>query len=167
MKSLVLSAVILTSIVVPAYAKNTRPLFVIERSTNKNVVQYDAQLTREGSLDPKEPVIAYWVMLANGGHREELTPLEKHLAYGFTIVPDPSGRGYELILAGDKERGIRVSQESGKVTAETMIAGRPALLEKLYIDFTDGFGLPKPNYIELFGRDPKSADNRYEKIVPK
>lgn len=167
MKSLVLSAVILTSIVVPAYAKNSRPLFVIERSTNKNVVQYDAQLTREGSLDPKEPVVAYWVMLANGGHREELTFLERQLGYGFTIQPDPSGRGYQMILAGDKERGIRVSQESGKVTAETMIAGRPALLEKLYIDLTDGFGLPKPNYIELFGRDPKSGDDRYEKIVPK
>lgn len=167
MKRLVLSAVILTSIVIPAYAKNTQPLFVIERSTNKNVVHYDAQLTRDGSLDPKEPVIAYWVMLANGGHREELTPFERRMAYGFTIQPDSSGRGYQMVLAGDKDREIKVSQERGKVTAETMIAGRPAHLQKMYIDFSDGLGLPKPNYIELFGRDPKSGDERYEKIVPR
>lgn len=167
MKRLVLSAVILTGIVIPAYAKNAQPLFVIERSTNKNVVHYDAQLTQDGSLDPKEPVIAYWVMLANGGHREELTPLERRMAYGFTIQPDPTGRGYQMVLAGDTDREIRVSREKGKVAAETMIAGRLAFLKKMYVDFTEVFGVPRLNYIELFGHDPTSGDDRYEKIVPK
>lgn len=167
MKRLVLSAAILLSIVVSAYARNTRPLFVIERSGNKNMVQYEAQLTGEGSLDPREPVIAYWVMLANGGHREELTLLERHLAYGFTIQPDPSGRGYRMVLAGDKEREIRVYQERNKVTAEMTIAGRPAILRKLYVNSDDGGVLPSVKYIELFGRDLKSGDERYEKLVPK
>ena len=167
MQRLVLSAAILLSIVVPAYARNTRPLFVIERSANKNMVQYEAQLTGEGSLDPKEPVIAYWVMLANGGHREELTFVEKQLAYGFTIQPDPSGRGYRMVLAGDKEREIRVYQEKDKVTAEMMIAGRPAILKKLLVNSDDGGILPSVNYIELFGRDLKSGEERYEKVLPK
>jgi hypothetical protein len=167
MQRLVLSAAILLSIVVPAYARNTRPLFVIERSANKNMVQYEAQLTGEGSLDPKEPVIAYWVMLANGGHREELTFVEKQLAYGFTIQPDPSGRGYRMVLAGDKEREIRVYQEKDKVTAEMMIAGRPAILRKLLVNSDDGGILPSVNYIELFGRDLKSGEERYEKVLPK
>jgi hypothetical protein len=74
-----------------------------------------------------------------------------------------------MVLAGDKDREMEiwVSQERGKVTAETIIAGRPWLLEKLYIDFADRFGLPKANHIELFGRDPKTGDDRYEKIMPK
>ncbi len=167
MKNLVLSAVILTSIAVPAYAKNTWPLFVIERNVNKNVVHYDAQLTRDGTLDPKEPVIAYWVMLANGGHREELTFLERQLAYGFTIQPDPSGRGYRMAMVAGREREITVYQKGDQVAAEIMIAGRLALLQKVHINFTEGFALPTVNYIELFGRNPTSGEDLYEKILPK
>jgi hypothetical protein len=167
MKSLVLSAVILASIVIPAYALDTRPLFVIERNVSKNVVHYDAQLTRDGTLDPKEPVIAYWVMLANGGHREELTFLEKQLGFGFTIQPDPSGRGYRMALAADREREITVSQKGDQVAAEIMISGRLALLRKVHVNLTEGFALPTVNSIELFGRDLTSGDERYEKIVMK
>jgi len=43
----------------PAQTK-TSPLFIIERNKNANVVHYDARLTADGKLDPKEPVIAYW-----------------------------------------------------------------------------------------------------------
>ena len=40
-------------------------------------MHYEARLTADGKLDPKEPVIAYWVMRAEDGHREELTWMEK------------------------------------------------------------------------------------------
>ncbi len=158
---------ILTSIVIPAYAQDTRPLFVIERNVSKNVVHYDAQLTPDGMLDPKEPVIAYWVMLANGGHREELTLLERLLGYGFTIQPDPNGRGLRMALAADREREITVSQKGDQVVAEIMISGRPALLRKVHVNLTEGFALPKVNYIELFGRNPTSGEYLYEKFVPR
>ena len=55
----------------------TSPLFIIERSKNANVVHYDARLTADGKLDPKEPVIAYWVLLAGNGRREKLSWIEK------------------------------------------------------------------------------------------
>jgi Domain of unknown function (DUF4833) len=53
------------------------PLFVIERSTNANVVYYDARVTKSGKLNAEEPVVAYWIMLAGNGRREELNPIEK------------------------------------------------------------------------------------------
>jgi hypothetical protein len=75
----------------PAAAQTrTSPLFTIERSKNANVVHYDARLTADGELDPKEPVIAYWIRLAEDGRREELSWIEKKKAYGFTIKPDRS-----------------------------------------------------------------------------
>ncbi len=40
------------------------PLFVIERSTNANMVHYESHLTAEGRFDSKEPVGAYWIMAA-------------------------------------------------------------------------------------------------------
>ena len=110
MKRLLLAAVILSGVVVPASAQDTQQLFVIERSANMNVVHYVAQLTKDGALDPKAPVIAYWIMLANGGHREDLNLVEKQLAYGFTIRPDPSGRFYRMALAADTELEIKIGR---------------------------------------------------------
>ena len=50
----------------PRPRSKTSPLFIIERNKNANVVHYDARLTADGKLDPKEPVIAYWVMRCRG-----------------------------------------------------------------------------------------------------
>ena len=84
---------VLALLAAPAAAQiKTSPLFIIERSKNANVVHYDARLTADGNLDPKEPVIAYWVLLAKDGGREKLSWIEKKKAYGFTIKPDSSVR---------------------------------------------------------------------------
>ena len=47
------------------------PLFVIERSMNKNVVHYDAVVTPDGRLNPRQPIVAYWVMAAEDGGEHE------------------------------------------------------------------------------------------------
>jgi hypothetical protein len=52
------------------------PLFVIERNTNANVVHYEAKL-KDGHIDQHQPVIAYWIMGAEDGRRQELNLLEK------------------------------------------------------------------------------------------
>ena len=48
-------------------------LFVIEKSTNANVVHYDARIMPDGELDPRQPVEAYWVMAAEDGRKENLS----------------------------------------------------------------------------------------------
>jgi hypothetical protein len=63
----------------------SQPLFIIEKSTNANVVHYDAVITPDGGLDPREPIIAYWVMAAEDGRREDLTSAERPKAFGFTM----------------------------------------------------------------------------------
>ncbi len=145
----------------------TQPLFIIERSKNANVVHYDARLTADGKLDPKEPVIAYWVLLAEDGRREELSWLEKKKAYGFGIKPDPSVNGYKMTLVAAPQRQITVKKEGDAFRAEGVIDGRPAVLEKMYIKASDGLMGPKVQYIGLYGKDLQTGGKRYEKIVPK
>jgi len=153
---------------VPAAAQvKTSPLFIIERSKNANVVHYDAQLTADGKLDPKEPVIAYWIMLAEDGHREKLNWIEKKEAYGFTIKPDPSVNGYKMTLVAAPEQQIIVKKEKGAVRAETVIDGQPAVLEKMYINASEALTGPKVHYIELYGKDLQTGTERREKMVPK
>jgi len=144
----------------------TQPLFTIERSKNANVVHYDARLTADGKLGPKEPVIAYWVLSAEDGRREELSWIEEKKAYGFDIKPDPSGKGYKMTLVGDPQRKITVKKEGDDVRAEGVIDGRPAVLEKMYIKASDGLMGPKVEYIELYGKDLETGGKRYQKIVP-
>jgi hypothetical protein len=152
----------------PAAAQiSTSPLFIIERSKNANVVHYDAQLTADGKLDPKEPVIAYWVMVAEGGRREKLNWVEVKRAYGFTITPDPSVNGFVMTLVAAPQRQITVKKEKDTARAEAVINGRPAVLEKMYINASDGLTGPKVQYIEVYGKDLQTGEKRREKMVPK
>ena len=152
----------------PAAAQiKTSPLFIIERSKNANVVHYDARLTADGQLDPTEPVIAYWIKLAEDGRQEKLSWIEKKKAYGFTIKPDSSVNGYKMTLVAAPERQITVKNEKDAVRAEALIAGRPAVLQKLYINASDGLTGPKVQYIEVYGKDLQTGEKRREKMVPK
>jgi hypothetical protein len=159
---------ILVLLATPAVAQiKTSPLFIIERNKNTNVVHYDAQLTADGELNPKEPVIAYWVMLAGDGHHEKLNWIEKKKAYGFSVTPDHSVKGYKLTLVAAPNKQIIVRKDKDAIRAEAIINGQPALLEKMYINATDGLTGPKVNYIEIFGKDLKTGEKLHEKMVPK
>ena len=159
---------VLALLAAPAAAQiKTSPLFIIERNMNANVVHYNARLTADGKLDPKEPVIAYWVMLATDGHRQKLNWIEKKKAYGFTTTPDPSVNGYRMSLVAAPERQITVKKEKDVVRAEAVIDGRPAVLEKMYINASGGLTAPKVHYIEVYGKDLQTGEERHEKMVPK
>ena len=168
MKKAMLWFAVLGLLVASAAAQiKTSPLFIIERSKNANVVHYDAQLTADGELDPKEPVIAYWILLAKDGRREKLSWIEKKKAYGFTIKPDPSVNGYKMTLVAAPEKQIIVRKEKETVRAEAVIDGRPAVLEKMYINASDGLTGPKVQYIEVHGKDLQTGEKLREKMVPK
>jgi hypothetical protein len=150
-----------------AAQKKTQSLFIIERSKNANVLHYDARLTADGKLDPKEPVIAYWVMRAEDGQREDLNWMEKEKGYGFDIKPDPSVNGYKMTLMALPQQQITVKMAGDAIRAEMAIGGRAAVLEKVYINASDGLTGPKVHYIMLYGKDLKTGGKRSQKIVPK
>ena len=146
-------------------SESNRTLFIVERSTNANVIHYDVKLTSKGAIDPKEPVIAYWVMLAENGRRQELSALEKSLAYGFTIHKDDTSDFYWMTLVSQKQRPIRVFQQGGKVRAVTRIGGTDAYLRMIYVQTHRSGLLRTAEYFELFGQEVGSGDDCYEKIV--
>jgi hypothetical protein len=106
-------------------------------------------------------------MLAGDGHRQKLNWIEKKKAYGFTIEPDPSVNGYKMTLVAAPERQIIVKKEKDTVRAEAVIDGRPAILEKMYINASEGLMGPKVHYIEVYGKDLQTGEKRREKLVPK
>jgi hypothetical protein len=161
-----LLVLLLSSICTGLSADSYQPLFIIERSTNANVVHYDAKIGEDGSLDPKEPVVAYWVMAANGGGREDLNLLEKIRAYGFTIRKDSTNQSYWMTLVSQKRRAIHIYQEGGIVHAVTRIGAHEAYLHKIYVKTRKSELLRTVDYFELFGNDLVSGQDCYEKVTP-
>jgi hypothetical protein len=142
------------------------PLFVIERSTNANAVHYDANVGADGQLDPRQPISAYWIMAAVDGHREELTALEKSLAYGFTVEPGQDSNSYHLRLVAQKRRDIAVVRQGDAIRAEAVIDGHRAWLKKMYVNTHKVLAVPTVKYIELFGTDLATGESVSEKVLP-
>lgn len=145
----------------------TRHLFKIERSKNANIVQYDVQLTADGKLYPKDPVVVYWIRLAKDGKRKELTFIQRHWGYGFKTEYDATKNCVTMNMAAKIGRKIRVYEVDGLYRGEILIDGHPAFIEKIYVTSVEGGIIPKVKCLELYGKDVETGHDRYEKIEPR
>jgi len=140
------------------------PLFTIEKSSNANRVQYEAQLTPDGHIDAKQPVVAYWIMAAENGRRQELNIIERAKAYGFTLRKDGQD-SYRLWVVSHREKEIHIFRDGETVKAEAVIGGRVALVQKIYIQMRKTLLLSLPDFGEMFGFDKETGEKRYEKVT--
>jgi len=137
-------------------------LFRIARSTNANVVVYEARLFSSGALDRQEPVHASWVMLALDGHREELNFLERGLAYGFDARED--GENLELRLRAQPGRPIVVRFRDGCPAAFMTVAGRETILRRIFVQVGGG-PFPEVQSVELTGLVPGDGSEVREVVA--
>jgi len=157
--ALIICTVLLIPVLCFSEELETEHLFRIERSKNANVVHYHAQLTPEGKLKPEKPVIAYWIMNANSGEKEDLNWVEKKKY-------DTKGDFWIMDLVADIQRKIKVYKVNGRYRAEILIDGRPAFIDRIYIKSIEGGIRPKVKYMEFFGKGLKTGSNLYEKFIP-
>ena len=142
-----------------------QPLFVIARSTNRNIVQYRVRLDR-GKPDTAEPIVAHWIMRENGGQRESLTWLERRFAYGWEVVGAVGAEAFALKLVAFEQRPLRVVRRQGTFRALIPIAGRQARLSRIFVKTREGTPVPKVLYVELHGTDDRTGEPISERVVP-
>jgi hypothetical protein len=169
MRSLLWSAGVLLVVLLGSPSEGTcvdaEHLFFIERSKNKNIVQYDAHITQDGSLAEKEPVFVYWIL--ENGERRELTRLQRTHAYGVEYQKKLDNNRYEIALTGLEERRITIKNTRDGYKPFVEINGKEAILEKLYIESEERLiGPPKVIYVDLFCRDEQSGLSMIERILP-
>lgn len=140
------------------------PLFTIERNINANVVHYEARL-KDGKLDPHQPVVAYWIMAAEDGRRQELNLLEKVKAYGFNIHPDGVPESYRMVIVSDKKKEIHVLRVGNSVRAEMNIGACNAALQKIFISSHKTFLIGTPDYAEMRGTDLSTGAPCSERVT--
>ena len=146
-------------------APTPQRLFHIERNKNTNIVVYDAQVLPDSNLAEEDPVIVYWLKLAEGGHRKELKGIEKKMAYGFS-VESREGNRLVIEMKADVGRNLVVDLHEGVYRAFMEIDGRQALMDRIYIFAKETFLLPSVKYLELFGVDVETGEEVYEKLIP-
>jgi len=163
--ALLIFALLLSPLPCLANGSATQPLFKIEQSENANFVQYDAQLAPGGMLNGAAPVVAYWIMGSEDGRRQGLNFLEVRLAYGFKTSWEADGDAVLVQLVSYPQKKLRVCRVNGSYRVETLINGRLAFLERIYVKAVNGGILPRVEYLELYGHDIGTGGSLYEKVV--
>jgi len=151
-----------------AYADETArdALFHIERNKNANIVQYDAQLDQNGMLDPNQPVIVYWVRLAEQGQVKKLSWIEKKFAYGFSAKTNKDENTAILKMAPNLGQTIMVKRDDGDYRAIADINGVTCYIDKLFIH-AQGKGLAtRVSYVEWYGISVDKHEEQYERFYP-
>ena len=142
------------------------PLFRIERSKNKNIVQYDACLLQNKNISESDPVHAYWVL--TNGQKEELSILESKEAYGIQSKEKLGENKFRIVLAALKDRSLTVQKMKEGFKALTQISGELSILERVYVQSEEQtVGLPKVQHVDLFGRSLRTNKPVKEQIIPR
>ena len=137
-------------------------IFVFERNTNSNYVCYDINL-KDGKLDAKEPLKAYWVL----GHEtriEPLTFLDRKMAFGVKVLQATDDEAL-VHLTAYKDLKIRLCKRGGKWIGVVVIGGRELILEKMFAQMKAPVNV-KCEYVDIFGTDGKTGEKRRERITP-
>ena len=142
-------------------------LFFIQRSTNINVAVYDANLVG-GKLNAKDPVRTYWYKFNEKRPIEELTTIQRTLAYGlYTSAVPGTQNTYEGHFLAYRKRKFMVKQEAnGSPIALFPINGKMHILKRVYVKVDETKFITTVEYIELFGKDPVTGKDVYEKFKP-
>ena len=141
-------------------------LFFIERSKNKNLVQYDIRVTENRDLPDASPVNAYWIL--ENGRREELNSIEKKYAYGIVRQEKLDKDKLKVVLAAFKGWEIIVERINNSFKAVISINGIESILQKIYIKSEETTAaVPRVLYVELFGRTKETGLPIKERIFPK
>ncbi len=107
---LILSILLTTSWsgVVLAECPQAYPLFKIERSKNKHIVQYDICVSENGDISDPKPVRVYWIL--ENGERHDLNFIQAMLAYGIDSQERLGENKYRIAVVALKDRKIVVEK---------------------------------------------------------
>jgi hypothetical protein len=142
-------------------------MFYIQKNTNPNTIVYALKLGADGKINPDDPMEVFWRRYQEDGARKKLAWLEKTFAFDFKVkaIADKENV-FSFSLIAMKEKKMYVTQsKSGKPNVFMKISGKTARLERIYVMVDDSRRIQSVNSMEIFGRDYKTGELVYEKII--
>lgn len=153
----------------PTPQDNGNMLFYLQRSKNTNTVIYEAKVDRMGKLVRDLPVSAYWMDYELGDNvRTDLSYMEQKMAYGVETEELKDGSGsYLMRLKAFRQRAVTVAKNRlGRYEGMMVINGRKAILKRIFIEAKEGLLMATVVHVDLFGIDPETGENVFERISP-
>lgn len=141
----------------PTPEKSANHLFYIQHSQNHNTFVYEANFTNK-KFNITEPIKIHRIAYTKGGGKEELTKMQRNLAYGIDIKKKKENH-YEFCLVSYPEKKLYLEiNESGKPQVKTIINGKKITLHKMYLAMQKGSLKPKIEYIDFSGIDENNKE---------
>lgn len=152
----------------PVPVNSSNQLFYIQRSSNINAIIYDANVGIDKKLDPKNPVHTYWILYTQAGKKQELTSIQRSLAYGLHTRPTSTEVGsYDgYFFAYRKRKFVVKLNAKGEPIALFPINGKMQILKKVFVKVDESGMMPSVISVELWGRDTVTDKEVYEKFRP-
>jgi len=168
--------------------KNVNALFLIARSKNLNVVVYEANRDAKNAaaLSNENTIDVYWLDLdppnmadnrkkGQKHDRSELNWVEKSMAYGASAKPSKTKKDvFDVVLVSVPDRKITLSIDPKdgrpkayitlKKTAGQTETSVDCVLERIFVDSSEGWLGPTVNYVEIFGTSVADASSVSERI---
>lgn len=141
-------------------------LFYIQKSNNAHTVVYDANfLPGNTRLNPREPVRVYWIRYADQGQVQELTYMQRKLAYGVETRPTPDG--HDMMIVAFRKRLIHIRALDRRPLATMVIRGSEARLKRVFVQLADlNCVVPQVAYVDLYGTDLATGQSVHERFIP-
>lgn len=143
-------------------ANGKEHVLVFERSTNTNYICYDINLLTDGQLNVDEPLKSYW-MLNEGRRTEDLTYLDKKMAFGVKVVSHKENEAV-IHLTAYKDLKMRICKYKGKWAALIKVNGRDMVVEKFFAQMMNPPFSIRCRHVDIYGTDLKTGEKCRERI---
>jgi hypothetical protein len=154
----------------PVPKENSRLLFYIQRTHNKNTIMYEVNYKADSTINELEPVKVYWIRYSDMGEIAPLSYIQRHYAYGIeSLMTDKQKKVFRINLVSYPKRPIYLMRAEGdsRYRAYIIMDNKPVYLVKAFAKIEGGtFWVPHITYVELTGKDPVTGKKLIEKIIP-
>jgi hypothetical protein len=153
----------------PTPPVNSKSLFYLQRTVDRNTLIYEINHNADGSLNRKKPVKIYWIDYEKGATISQLTYAQNKFAYGIKVLEigekDPV---FKLNLVSYKKIDLYLKpSDNGSYAIHVILNGKPCLLNRVFVNITGGTNLsPDVSYIELTGKELATGEQVIEKFKP-
>ncbi|MDX2196023.1 MAG: DUF4833 domain-containing protein [Cytophagales bacterium] len=146
---------------IAAYGQSQNTIFYIGTSEDKDIVCYDLNFDANG-IQPQNPIDYYWIYYSKGGIRQEITWLQRKMAYGYEIN-EASKMRISIKVLSLKSKPVEVTLRNGKPEATTILNNKKCVLHHVYIVLANN-ALDIPDYALIYGSDINTGEQVIEKI---
>lgn len=149
----------------PVPPHNPGRLFYIQHANNHNTFVYDANLLNSKSLNTESPINVYRLNYKKGGIKEELSGLQRKMAYGVSITRAAVNL-FDFTLAAypGKKFTLKLSNE-GTPHVTVFINGKNIVLRKMFL-YCNKLGTAVSS-INFYGKDASTGKDITENFIVK